>query len=192
MQQPSKTTASALCVFSLFILLLAGCRKEITPARELLKQVLMQEHATLDVTALSYALTGIALTDAAIGCWQAKYRYQVERPITYIRNVLVHSSWLSLLATPNHPDYPSGHLTVSGAFATMMTEMFGEDYHFVDRTYDYLGMAPRTFTSFRHLSEEIGMSRVYAGIHNRNACENGRAQGEAVAKNLLYILQFKK
>jgi hypothetical protein len=47
--------------------------------------------------------------DAGIGCWKTKYQYNLERPIKYIREVLGHPSWDPLFATPNFPEFPSGH-----------------------------------------------------------------------------------
>ena len=158
----------------------------------ILKQVLQQENPKLDISAVAYAKTGIALVDGGIGCWTAKYTYNLERPITYIRNVLGFSTWNPLIVTPNFPEYPSGHSTAGGAVAETLTDLFGENYQLINHTYDYLGMAPRAYTSFHQMAEEIGDSRVYGGIHYRIACTEGNKSGRKIARNILNILQFKK
>ena len=92
--------------------------------------------------------------------------------------MLGHPSWNSLFATPNFPDFPSGHSTIAGAFAEILTGLLGSNYHFTDHSYDYLGMAPHSYNSFSEMVDEVCMSRVYAGIHYRLSCERGARQGK--------------
>ena len=156
------------------------------------KQVLQQEQPGLDFTAFAYAKTGIAIVDAGIGCWKTKYTYNQERPIKYIREVLGHSGWNPLFNTPNFPDFPSGHSTLAGTFAEIMEGLFGYSYEFTDHSYDYLGMAPRTYHSFDGLAKEIGAARVYAGIHYTYSCTAAVLQGRTIAKNVNRSLKFLK
>jgi hypothetical protein len=156
----------------------------------ILRQVLQQEQPRLDFTAVAFAKASIAIVDAGIGCWKTKYQYNQERPIKYIREVLGHPLWNPLFGTPNFPDFPSGHSDIAGAFGEILTGLFGANYHFTDHTYDYLGMAPRSFNSFDGLVQEIGDSRVYAGIHYRISCERAARQGKKIAKNIERRVKF--
>jgi len=70
--------------------------------------------------------------------------------------------------------------------------LFGSDYHFTDHTYDYLGMSPRSFTSFNAMVQEIGDSRLYAGIHYRLSCERGAEQGRKIGQNINKTVKFLK
>ncbi len=158
----------------------------------ILKQVLQKETCMLDISSLAYAKAGIALVDGGIGCWTAKYTFNLERPITYIRNILGFNTWSPLFATPNFPEYPSGHSTAGGAIAETLTSLFGDNYQFTNHSYDYLGMAPRTYTSFYQMAQEIGDSRVYGGIHYRVACTEGNKQGRKIAENINNTLKFLK
>ncbi len=158
----------------------------------ILMQVLLQEKAMLDEAAVAYAKAGIACFEAGIGCWQIKYQYNIERPITYINKELNYPAWTPLFGTPAFPEYTSGHSTVGGSFTTVMTNLFGKNYHFTNHTYDYLGMAPRSFNSFKDLANEISASRVYAGIHYRISCERGQKAGEKIGDNINHILKFRK
>ena len=155
-------------------------------------QVMQQETPSLDLYALAHAKTGIAIAESQIGCWKMKYEMVVDRPVRYIRQVLGHSSWSPLLSTPPHPEYPSGHSQTGGAFATAMSSLFGSNYNITLRTYDNLGMAPRTYTSFDEMVDDIGRSRVYAGIHYTYTCVESAKQGNRIATNILNRLKFLK
>ncbi len=157
-----------------------------------LKQVLVQENPQLDFTAYAFAKVSIGIIDAGIGCFKTKYQYNQERPIKYIREVLGHPSWNPVFPTPNFPDFTSAHSTIAGAFGEIMKGLFGSNYHFTDHTYDYLGMPPRSFTSFDAMVKEIGDSRVYAGIHYRLSCERGAQQGRKIGKNINKTVKFLK
>lgn len=125
------------------------------------------------------AVLSVAMADAFIACWDGKYRHNLLRPVTYIRAHL-DPDWEPLLITPPFPEYPSGHSTLSGAAAEVLTAFFGENYPFSDRTHEDDGLPPRRFPSFRAAAEEAAMSRLYGGIHFRAANENGLAQGRCV------------
>jgi len=114
----------------------------------------------------AYARVGIAETDAFIECWNAKYVYNLQRPVTYIQEN-IDASWLPYLVTPNFPTYTSGHSTQSGAAATVLTDMFGI-VAFTDtiRTDHNLvpPLAPRTFDSFATAAAEAAASRLYTSL----------------------------
>jgi len=158
----------------------------------LIKQILSKENRSLDFSAYLYAKVGIAVIDAAIGTFKSKYQYNQERPITYIRNIMSYPSWNASFGTPNFPDFPSAHSVISGAFATVLKKDLGNSYQFTNHTYDYLGMAPRTYSSLDAMAAEIGMSRLYAGIHNRIAIERGTTMGNVIGQNINNGVKFLK
>ncbi len=146
-------------------------------------QVLRQENAQLDLAAEAYAKIGMAVSDAFIGCWHGKFVHNVLRPVTYIQN-MIDAEWMPLLTTPPFPEYPSGHSVQTGAAASVLTALFGEDYAFTDHTHDDRGFAPRSFTSFAEMAEETAISRLYGGIHYRAAIEDGVLQGECIGERI--------
>ncbi|MBA3647201.1 MAG: vanadium-dependent haloperoxidase [Chitinophagales bacterium] len=158
----------------------------------ILEQLFVTEKPALDKAAAAYALCSISVFDAAISCWQTKYNFNLVRPITYITTVLGHTTWLPLLTTPAHPEYSSAHAVLSVANAVVLTQIFGDNYSFTDHTYDYLGYAPRAFTSFRALAEDAANSRLYAGIHYQPSIDVGITQGKTIANNIIHTLRFKK
>ena len=125
------------------------------------------------------ALLGVTLADAFIGCWDAKYEYDLVRPVTYIRRH-IDRRWEPLLITPPFPEFPSGHSTQSGAAEVILTRLFGEGFAFTDRTHEADGLIPRSFSSFGEAASEAGISRLYGGIHYRAAIELGLEQGRCI------------
>lgn len=149
----------------------------------ILTQVLTSRGAGLDVAAEGYARLGVALADAFIGCWHAKYAYNLLRPVTFVRAHL-DAAWVPLLNTPAFPEYPSGHSVQSGAAVRVLEAMFGREVAFVDHTHARLGLPARSFASFRAAASEAAESRLLGGIHFREAIENGLSQGECIGEKV--------
>src|SRR5262249_20330355 len=134
-----------------------------------------------------FALLNIATADAIISCWDAKYTYNLWRPVTAIPaagtdgspDTSPEASWTPLLVTPNFPSYTSAHSTVSGAAAGVLTALFGAEYHFTVGA-DSVSYT-RSFDSFEAAATEAGLSRIYGGIHYRFDSVNGLAVGGEVA-----------
>lgn len=78
-------------------------------------QMIEQHNLALDAAAEALARVGIAVADAFIACWHTKFKYNVVRPVTYVRDVLADRQWAPLLSTPPFPEYTSGHSVQSAA-----------------------------------------------------------------------------
>jgi hypothetical protein len=141
-------------------------------------------------SAQAYAMTGIAMYEAFISCWDEKYRSEYIRPVTAI-NENLDRSWKPFLQTPPFPEYTSGHSVVSSSIASVLTNMFGDNFAFTD-DYEmpYIGIE-RSFPSFIKASEEACISRLYGGIHFRSAIENGRMQGRKLGAYILNKLKIR-
>lgn len=146
----------------------------------ILLQVSEEKGLDLAATAEGLARMGIAQADAFIACWDAKYRFDTIRPISYIQKV-IDKAWTPVLNTPPFPEYPSGHSVQSAAGATVLTAMFGE-MGFADHSPTPDGVPERSFTSFWAAAEEAGISRLYGGIHFRPAIEEGKKLGTCVGQ----------
>lgn len=146
---------------------------------------------SLDKAALAYAKVGLGQHDATIVLFINKYIYNVMRPITYIRSY-INPAWNTYIPTPNHPEFPSGHATITGGALTMMSNVFGEKFPITLHTYDYLNYAPRSYSTFTQMGLDIANSRIYGGIHYRLTCERSIAQGKKVAENILSTVKFLK
>jgi hypothetical protein len=138
------------------------------------------------------AAMDVAMADAAIGCWDTKYFYNLWRPITGIREAaadgnpatIADAGWTPLISTPAHPSYTSGHSCVSAAAAGILAHEFGEHTRFTIES-DQMPGVVRSFSTFNAALEEVKDARVFAGIHWRFDCERGQAIGAAVASDIL-------
>ena len=169
--------------------------------------VTLKQGTNMLETARTFALLNIAMADAGIASWDAKYHYDLWRPIDAIRqadqdgNALTgsDSSWIPLLKTPPFPAYTSGHSTFSGAASAVLTRLYGDDFafdsqsdgHFAaeQRPLDPSQIVTRHFNSFSQAAEEAGLSRIYGGIHfnfdNTAGLELGRRIGTAAMDRTL-------
>lgn len=143
----------------------------------------------LDKGIMVHSLVAATLMDAFISCWDEKYRSSRVRPETVI-NRLFDPQWQPLLQTPPFPEYTSGHSVISTAVAETLTFLLGENFVFRDDTEVIFELPTRDFKSFRQASEEAAISRLYGGIHYRDAIENGQAQGRALG--VFIIEKLKK
>lgn len=144
-------------------------------------QVIMQKNLNLAKAAEVYVALNMSMADAFISCWDAKYKINLLRPQTYIRTYFPgNASWTPTIGTPPFPEYPSGHSVSSGAAADILTRLIGT-VSFTDTTNVSLGLSPRSFSSFNDAANEAGISRLYGGIHFREAIEKGLLQGKEVS-----------
>lgn len=144
-------------------------------------QIIADERGnTLEKNARVFALLNIAMADAAICAWDAKYTFHFWRPVTAIDYVEPELHWMSFITTPPFPDYVSGHSTFSGAAATVLPLFYGtEDLPFTTGS-DFLPGVYRTFPTCLDAAEEAAVSRLYGGIHFRSANEDGLQAGISI------------
>lgn len=146
---------------------------------------------SFEETAYIHALVGMTLHDAFISCWKAKYDTDRIRPETVI-NQKMDQRWRPILQTPPFPEYTSGHSVISRASAVVLTGYFGDNFEFTDSSETYFGLPERPFKSFLLASEEAAISRLYGGIHFRDAIEEGVKQGEIIGDMIWSNLQQKQ
>jgi hypothetical protein len=153
--------------------------------------LLSKQNANLEQAAEAYARLNLAMADAFIATWHAKYAYNVQRPVTYVQ-LFIDSAWAPMLMhTPAFPEYPSGHSVQSSAAATVLDQLFGAQTAFTDNTHNDRGWGPRNFPSFSAAAKEAALSRLYAGIHFRKGVVAGQKQGACIGEQVL-ALRFKR
>jgi PAP2 superfamily protein len=137
---------------------------------------------TLEENARLFALLNIAMADAAICAWDAKYTFAFWRPVTAIAFAEPELNWMSFIVTPPFPDYVSGHSTFSAAAATVLALFYGtEDLPFTVGS-DFLPGVYRSFATCLDAAEEAAASRIYGGIHFRSASEDGLQAGISIGE----------
>jgi hypothetical protein len=177
--------------------------------------VAAQEDTSLATNAKLIASLSVARADAVICAWKEKYTVAQPRPWDLITGSFSDTdgsaltvrdpAWHRLLTTingfesPPFPDFLSGHSAMGGTFASVMSHFFGDDVTFSATSEELPGVVRRfdgyhepsgvERNSFYEAGKEDAISRVYAGVHIREACEDsfavGLNVGAAVVRNLL-------
>ncbi len=153
-------------------------------------QIAKEKEMNLEEASEIYLLTGLAVADAFISCWEAKYRINLLRPQTYIREN-IDANWTPFLPTPPFPEYTSGHSVCSGAVSEVLTQLLGNQA-FTDSTAFRSKGLVRSFNSFYEAADEAALSRLYGGIHYQEGISNGVAQGYLVGKSVMNRIRFRK
>ena len=135
-------------------------------------------------TASLISKTAIAVADAFISAWEAKFVYNYIRPETFI-NRYIDQDWTPLIQTPAFPEYPSAHSVASSAAATILTKIAGDKYAFTDSAEVPYGRPTRKFNSFYEAADQASISRLYGGIHFKTAIEKGKEQGRKIGSFVL-------
>lgn len=185
-----------------------------TPPRlynQVAETLAVQMHNSVDQNARFFALVNLAMADAAIEAWNAKYAYDFWRPVTAIRagdtdgnpSTVADPNWTPLGApadngsgtnfTPPFPAYTSGHATIGGALFQMMTDFFGtNNVHFTLHSDEFNGVTTdqfgnvrpvvtRSYNSFSQAAQENARSRIYLGIHWNFDAVQGIKLGDSIA-----------
>ena len=135
---------------------------------------------TLEQNARLFALLNIAMADAAICAWDAKYEFHFWRPVTAIAFAEPELNWMSFIVTPPFPDYVSGHSTFSGAAATVLVLFYDTNNLPFTIGSDFLPGVYRSFPTPLSAAGEAADSRLYGGIHFRSANEDGLEAGTSI------------
>ncbi len=156
---------------------------------EIAENAAIAHHTNLETTARLFAVLNLSFADSTIAFYDAKYHYQVWRPVTAIRlaktagnpAIVSDPTWTPLAPTALDPAYPSAHGVISGDGATVLSAFFGNQDQ-IRLTSDVLPGPVRTFTSYNDVATEAGLSRIYSGQHTRIDIEVGSELGQNVAQ----------
>ncbi len=178
-----------------------GPGRSSTPAghwMRITQQLLNFENSNLAVCAKTYCLVGFAVADGCSAAWFAKYKYFLQRPVTYIRE-RIDPAWNTLVYTPASPGYTSGSSVLAGACPEILISEFG-NVGFVDPT--HLGsplftpeggpfvLPERTYGSISQAGEEAAFASIPGGTGFRKGCEEGQKTGKCLAITILARLDF--
>lgn len=103
---------------------------------------MIAQQVSLKKMLLVRSVLTMGMADAGIACYNTKYTYWASRPF------MLDKAIVSIMPTPNHPSYPSGHATFSGAAETILT------YYF-----------PENKAQWVSLANEASDTRIWSGIH---------------------------
>jgi hypothetical protein len=176
--------------------------------------VAAQEESCLATNAKLIASLSLAMADSVICAWKEKYTVVQPRPWDLITGsfsdtdgsalTVRDTAWSSLLSSingiesPPFPDFLSGHSTMGGAFTSVMSHFFGDDVTFSATSQELPGVV-RTFdgttdangvarNSFYEAGMEDAISRIYGGVHVREACLDSFSVGLNVGAAVVQTL----
>ena len=161
---------------------------------QIAQTVALAHHSDLPTTARLFAALNLSFADSAIAFYDAKYTFQLWRPVTAIRladtddnpGTVADPNWLPLAGnTAPDPSYPGAHSTISAAGADVLASIYGDRQHFSVSSPALPGVM-RSFSSFSAAAQEAGLSRIYAGQHTRIDHAAGLALGHDVAGFVLH------
>jgi hypothetical protein len=161
-------------------------------------------------TARIAAMIDVVGADAGIAVMNAKYHYLFWRPVTAIDPTSVKPAgdgygpnpgfydgnpatveqvgWRPLITTPNHPEYPAAHGTITSAVDEVLSTFLGTNRIDIDiHGFDATGAAGNLdavhhFDRANDMRAEIVNARTWGGVHYRSSTEAGVALGRSVAK----------
>jgi vanadium-dependent haloperoxidase-like protein len=167
----------------------------------LARTIATNENLDVPQTARLIAMVNEVGADAMMTMMHAKYHFQFWRPVTAIDPSSVTNDglgpvpgfndgnpltaeepgWRPLLATPNHPEYPSAHCTITSAVGEVIARWMGTDAINIDLQGNANFNATRHFATVQDLRTEVGNARVWAGLHYRFSTVAGLQLGKEVA-----------
>jgi hypothetical protein len=153
--------------------------------------------ATLAEQARLFALVNVAAMDSFVAVFDAKYAYQFWRPITAVRRAEIDGNdatdadptWLPLVETPLHPEYPCAHCISSAAVGEVLEAEFGSgEVPVIAMTSAALPGVVHRWTRIDDYVEEVSNARIFAGVHYRNSAAVGEAMGRSIAQQVVATL----
>lgn len=156
---------------------------------KLTSKFIKNEKINLEDASVIYAKQSLAMFDAIVATFYAKFDISLLRPVTYIQS-FIDPSWNSVYPTPQHPSYPAIAPSAAAAAVVIWENVFGENYNFVDDTQSNL-YGDWNYSSFTELLDNVGRSRTHSGLNFILSVENGINQGILVGHKV-NALPFKK
>jgi hypothetical protein len=156
----------------------------------LVRALALEHRLDLGETARMMAMVHVATADSMVGCWEAKYWFHFWRPVHAIQRAGTDGnpateadpSWTHLV-TGNHPEYPSGHSCFTAGVTYSLAEYFGNDLE-IDSSSTVTGTT-RHYDRLRDLRAEVGLARIYGGLHFRKAIDDGSEIGKRTSRYVL-------
>jgi len=159
---------------------------------EVTQKLAVSQHASLQRTVTVFENLDLALADATIGLYDAKYHYLVWRPVTAIQlgntignpAITGNPTWNPLAVTAADPSYPGAHATISQTAATVLSAFFGDHQQLTVSSDGDPGVT-RSFGSFQAAADEATLSRIFAGQHTMIDLVAGQQLGRQIAEFVL-------
>jgi hypothetical protein len=160
----------------------------------IVRQIAANRRLDLVDTARLYALAAMARADAFIAVFDAKYHYELWRPVTAIRNGDIDNNpaterdpdWRPIDATPMHPEYPCAHCIVAASMASVLEAELGTaDIPEVAVASPATPSVTHRWTNLNVFVKEVSEARIWAGFHYRTSTEVGADMGRRIGAHVV-------
>jgi hypothetical protein len=157
---------------------------------EITQTAAIEHDLTTAQSARLFALLNLTLADSVIAFYDAKYTYNLWRPVTAIGaagtdnnpDTTADPNWLPEVGnTTPDPSYPGAHAVISAAGAMVLGSFFKRNEFDFNVTSEVTPGVERSFESFSAAAEEATLSRIFAGVHFRSDLTTGQRLGREVA-----------
>jgi len=156
----------------------------------IVQQVASAKKMNLLDCARLYALASMAGLDAYIAVFDAKYTYNLWRPVTAIRNADLggnaatprDAAWLPLGETPMHPEYPCAHCITSAAIAAVLRSVGGDEIGEITLVSPTAPGVTRRWNRLTDYATEVSNARIWAGFHYRFSTEVAQDMGRKIGE----------
>jgi PAP2 superfamily len=166
---------------------------------EIAQTAVLATALSIPESARLFALLNLAFADDVIAFYDAKYTYNLWRPVTAIRagdadnnpDTAADPNWLPEVGkTTPDPSYPGAHAVISASGALVLRAFFRQDQFNFKVTSEVMPGVERSFASFSAAEQEATLSRIFAGVHFRSDLTAGSHLGQDVATFLvIHFLQ---
>ena len=155
-----------------------------------IRRLAQEQHLDLSESARFQAAAFAAFADGLIGCWDAKFHFNIWRPVTAIQNgdtdgndrTEPDPAWAPLAVTPNFPEYPSGHACATAAAVHVIEDFFPHDVVLPAR--NVVTGEERLYRKAADAVNEVIEARMLIGVHFRSANEDGAEIGRRIARQV--------
>ena len=159
------------------------------------RTVSASQHLDLWDEARLFALLNVGLADGYIAVFATKYHYRFWRPVTAIQlgdddgnpATTPEPGWTSLLPSPPYPDYVSGHGCLTSAFAGATRAHLGDAVPLL--LHSGTTNSDRRYATLTALERDAFMSRIWSGIHFRDAMDDAYRIGHTTAERVVAELR---
>jgi membrane-associated phospholipid phosphatase len=142
-----------------------------------------------------FAQMFVSMHDGIQTTMTSKYVYNFWRPVTAIPNAATDANaattadptWTPLIPTPPYPAYASNMMCIANSAARSLAKSLGSDTYTFSSTWTWTGAVgagtdyTRQYSTFSQLANDVGMSRIYGGIHYEFDVTAGAMAGMNVA-----------
>lgn len=144
--------------------------------------------SSLSENARLMAMLYVAHADATLACFDSKYTYEFWRPSSAITlaatannaAVIADARWTPVVTTPNHPEYPAAPTCVGAALLATLNSFYGTNQVSFKFDSTVANTTVHSYASTDAMLTEIGLARIYGGMHFRRATDAGAKLGASV------------